>query len=62
MRIHWTETRAAREEIRTLAEEDVSRALLDRLMARIARREGRGRPRTKPTRPTEPVPTFPEAA
>ncbi|MCP4676204.1 MAG: hypothetical protein GY854_11990 [Deltaproteobacteria bacterium] len=63
MRIHWTQTKVARKEIQTLTDED-SRVLLDQLLARIARRDGRFRRRVRDEWSTgdDARPTLPEAA
>jgi hypothetical protein len=64
MLAHWTQDAFVKEEIRSLVDENVSLALVDRLMARIARRYGRQRYR-KPGRnliARDLGPTLPEAA
>ncbi len=64
MRIHWTQTKVARKEIQSLTDENISRVLLDQLLARIARRDGRFRRRVRGEWSTgdDARPTLPEAA
>ncbi|MCP4603836.1 MAG: hypothetical protein GY847_25510 [Proteobacteria bacterium] len=64
MSIHWMKNVLTEEEIRSLAEENVSIALLDRLKARIARRDSRLRHRNSDRCPeeSETRPTLPEVA
>ncbi len=64
MQRHWTQNGMTKEMVETLADEDISRALLDRLVARIARRHGRPRRRMPARQPLGEItrPVFPEAA
>ncbi len=46
MYVHWTQDTITREEISSIVTSNCSTALIERLMARIARRHGRPRKRT----------------
>jgi len=64
MRIHWTQETIAQEEVISLTGNNVSAALMERLRARIARRNGRPRRHKPDYRQQERAvaPIWPEAA